>query len=457
MGFETVGNATLVCHDKRPILVTDPWIVGTAYFGSWGRTHEIPVDVLETIRNCDFVWLSHGHPDHLSPRSLELLQGKKFLLPDHVGGRIFAAFRERGLDVVVMKDRRWYPISDRIRALSIADYNQDAILLVDLCGNLIANLNDASDRGWAADVRRTVAKYKVSFLLQQPKGTGNAVMLNLWDEDGTFIGPKEARRRPIGRLLAGQSKMFGTRFCVPFSSMNRFQRADSMWAQKYLINLSDYPIGFESTTTELLPAFIRYDCIKDIVETLNPLENKSEPADPGEFGDDWSEPLEPSDRDKITRYFRAISHLEDFLDFIRVRVGGNDHVVELARSHFDRGLTFEAPRTSLMTAIENEIFDDLLNGNFMKTTIHGREKRLLSGPDFTPYVAKYADNGLAKSKEELDAYFNQYMRRAPLAYLKHRIENRSANFLRFSLEEDSPLFRLGMRTYYWAKGQGFSH
>jgi hypothetical protein len=457
LGFETVGNATLVCHDKRPILVTDPWLVGTAYFGSWGQTHEIPVEALETIRNCDFVWLSHGHPDHLSPRSLELLQGKKYLLPDHVGGRIFAAFKERGVDVVVMKDRRWYSISDRIRILSIADYNQDAILLVDIGGNLVADLNDASDRGWSGDVRRTIAKYKVSFLLQQPKGTGDAVMFNLWDEDGTFIGPKAERRRLIGRLLAAQSRMFGTRFCVPFSSLNRFQRTDSVWAQKYLIKLSDYPIGFESTTTELLPAFMRYDCTRGMVETLDPLENKSEPADPSEFGDDWSEPLESSDREMITRYFKAISHLEDFLDFIRVRVGGKDHVVELARSHFDRGLTFEAPRKSLMTGIEYEIFDDLLNGNFMKTTIHGREKRLLSGPDFTPYVAKYADNGLAKSKEELDAYFKQYMMRAPLAYLRHRIENRSTNFLRFSLEEDSPLFKLGMRTYFWVKGRGFSH
>jgi len=49
------------------------------------------------------------------------------------------------------------------------------------------------------------------------------------------------------------------------------------------------------------------------------------------------------------------------------------------------------------------------------------------------------------------------MMRAPLAYLRHRIENRSTNFLRFSLEEDSPLFKLGMRTYFWVKGRGFSH
>jgi len=456
LGFETVGNATLVCHDKRPVLVTDPWIVGTAYFGSWGRSHEIPAETLETIRSCEFVWLSHGHPDHLSPSSLELLQNKKFLLPDHVGGRILDGLMDRGLSVTAMKDRRWYPISDKIRVLSIADYNQDAILLVDLDGTLVANLNDASDRGWARDVKCAVAKSRVSFLLQQPKGTGDADMVNLWQEDGTFIEPRAANRRPIGRLLAGQSREFGTSFCVPFSSMHRFQRADNVWAQKYQLKLSDYSMGFESRTTKLLPAFIRYDAMRGEAEPLNPLDNNSEPADPREFGDDWSEPLEHSDRGKITRYFKAISHLENFLDFIRVRVGGKEHVVELAKSRFDRGLTFEAPRNSLMTSIENEIFDDMLNGNFMKTTIHGKEKRLLSGPDFVPYVGKYADNGLAKSKQELDAYFREYMMRAPLAHLKHRIEKRSINFLRFFLKENSHLFKLGVRTYSWAKGKGFS-
>ena len=132
-------------------------------------------------------------------------------------------------------------------------------------------------------------------------------------------------------------------------------------------------------------------------------------------------------------------------------------MVELAKRRFDHGLTFEAPRNSLMTAIENEIFDDVLNGNFMKTTIHGKEERLLAGPDFSPYVTKYADNGLAKSKDELNAYFKQYMMRAPLAYLKHRIARRSTNLLRFSVKEDSQLFRLGARTYFWLSGRGFSY
>jgi hypothetical protein len=56
---------------------------------------------------------------------------------------------------------------------------------------------------------------------------------------------------------------------------------------------------------------------------------------------------------------------------VTVRVGGKDHTIDLARRKFERGITFEVPRSSLMTAVEYEVFDDLLIGNFMKTTLHG--------------------------------------------------------------------------------------
>ena len=61
-------------------------------------------------------------------------------------------------------------------------------------------------------------------------------------------------------------------------------------------------------------------------------------------------------------------------------------------------IRFSAPKNSLVTAIKNEIFDDMLIGNFMKTQLINIRSLY---PDFTPYVAKYADNGMAKNKIEL--------------------------------------------------------
>lgn len=109
-----------------------------------------------------------------------------------------------------------------------------------------------------------------------------------------------------------------------------------------------------------------------------------------------------------------------------------------------------------MTAIENEIFDDMLIGNFMKTTLHGSFGHRALYPHFSPYVAKYADNGLAKSKQELDTYFRNYATRAPLDYLKHRMLASAVNFGRSSLERDSLSYVVAKRTYRWFKESGKS-
>ena len=123
--------------------------------------------------------------------------------------------------------------------------------------------------------------------------------------------------------------------------------------------------------------------------------------------------LEKDDARDAARYFKAIEHLRGAYDFVNLRVGGRDNFVDLNRRR-NRGLTFEAPRHSLMAAIRGRVFDDLLIGNYMRTTLHGSTRGLY--PHFTPYVAKYADNGGARTKREVKAYMAEYRRRAPLDF-----------------------------------------
>ena len=85
-GFETMGNATiLVVQDGKPAIATDPWLAGTCYFGSWALDHPLTEKQIADVRACEWLWFSHGHPDHLHEPSLDLLpQGQKVLLADHL-------------------------------------------------------------------------------------------------------------------------------------------------------------------------------------------------------------------------------------------------------------------------------------------------------------------------------------------------------------------------------------
>ncbi len=425
IGFDTIGNATILCYDSKPVLVTDPWITGSAYFNSWTFSHVIPEAQRQAIQSAEYIWLSHGHPDHLSSASLKLLRDKKILLPNHVGSRIYDGLKVQGYDVHLLKDRVWTKLSDHIRILTIADYNQDAILLIDINGRLLVNLNDASDRGWGHFVKKTVANYPLSFLLCL-SGFNDADMINFFDESGQrVLPPLTAKKTPFGGAIARKAEWFGVNYFIPSSSMHRYQRKDSLWANEYTTALSDYAVGFQSKTCEILPAYTRYDCERDAASQIKPVERTITVIDPEQSGDSWNEPLEAADIPLLEKYFQSIEHLKSVLSFVTIRVSGKDHEIKLGPAHLKKGIVFEVPRNSLMTAVQFEIFDDLLIGNFMKTTLLGKWDRKRLYPDFTPYVAKYADNGQAKTKHDLEAYFVQYRQRALFDHVRHQIQSKS--------------------------------
>src|SRR5438067_4993462 len=103
-----------------------------------------------------------------------------------------------------------------------------------------------------------------------------------------------------------------------------------------------------------------------------------------------------------------------------------------------------------MSCIEHELFDDLLIGNYMRTTLHDVEALY---PHFTPFVAKYGDNGGAKTKRELARYFGHYCMRDPIAHTLKTLADASEMTLRKAIPEGSTMFRFAKRTYYAYAGR----
>ena len=105
-----------------------------------------------------------------------------------------------------------------------------------------------------------------------------------------------------------------------------------------------------------------------------------------------------------------------------------------------------------MTSINYQIFDDILIGNFMKTTWHGAWSETTLYPDFSPYVAKYADIGKAKTKNDLSAYFKEYKKRMDIKGIvdifQQKIEKKSKNTFRSWVAEDSATYQLSKKLYY---------
>ncbi len=445
LGFETCGNATLIAYDRgEPVLATDPWLVGLQYFGSWMLPYRFTEAQETALARAKFVWLSHGHPDHLNLPSLERLRRAVLLVPQHRGGRIFRDLQAAGYMVREVPTGEWVALTDRIAILTVPDWNQDAAVLIALgrrCG--VLNLNDGGGLGNRALLARELKAFGRRFVLRLINYS-DGDMMNFFTESGERIEPVWVVKKPLGLVYSALLKRWDGTHTAPFSCHHVYAREDSRWASRYETPLEAHGEGFNPARGEFIPGFFSYDALADRWQLSEPERVPRVFHAPSEFGDDWSECLEREDVAALERYFLRFEHLRRRFEFINLRVGGRDHTISIGGPR-GRGLTFEAPRGSLMSAVRGEIFDDLLLGNFVRTILHGGVRSVY--PDFAPFVAKYGDNGRAFTEAELHEYFAAYRRAAGLQGWLDQLRVESSRKLRVTLAANRTVY-LTARSLY---------
>ena len=78
--FEFINHSCFSLSYNNISLTVDPWLEGTVFNKSWNLLVETPEKSLDTVKNSDFIWFSHEHPDHFNPLSIKLLPLEKIYL-----------------------------------------------------------------------------------------------------------------------------------------------------------------------------------------------------------------------------------------------------------------------------------------------------------------------------------------------------------------------------------------
>ena len=66
------NSAAVVIQENSTKILIDPWFFDGEYFGSWGIYP--PYDFKsEEFEDVDYIYISHVHPDHCSPKTLSKL------------------------------------------------------------------------------------------------------------------------------------------------------------------------------------------------------------------------------------------------------------------------------------------------------------------------------------------------------------------------------------------------
>jgi hypothetical protein len=424
--FETLGNATIqVFQDGWPVLATDPWLLGTCYFGSWALDHPLTAQQIENVANSDNVWISHGHPDHLHEPSLNLLaKGKRILLPNHYDDHIRDYLRGRRFEVTVLPYRQWFRLGPKLRVMCMDNMNQDGILVIEAGDALLLNLNDSPVAGEVGFLRGIVARHPNDKTYLFAMCSVDADMFNFVDQQGrSLVRPPEVRKPPEVWRVGRMAKRLGVRnFCCS-SSQHIYARSDSAWANPHRITWHDMRRHWNQPEVRLVPPFATVDLADGKVTQNHPTHQPN----PGQFGsttgeDDWDAPLTDAEWRTVADFFGRFELLRRHMNFLEISVGGQTRRLEIGerrrRASRQRGARFVVPRRSLMEAVATGYFDDLLIGNFMRVSLSNM--RLY--PIFTPLVAKVGGNAQVYTRTQYGRFLARYFRRNPVGSLAYMLD-----------------------------------
>jgi hypothetical protein len=420
--FETLGNATIqLFRDGRPVLATDPWLIGTCYYGSWALDHPLTTHQIENVANSEYIWISHGHPDHLHEPSLKLLlRGKRILIGELYGSTIHDSLKAKGFQVTVLPYRQWRRLGPTLEVMCIDNMNQDSILVIRAGDALLLNINDSLVAGELRFLRRLVAHHPNEKTYCFALCSIDADMFNFVDRNGHSLVRPPVERKPLEvHRVARLAKALAVRnFCCS-SSQHVYARVDSAWANDHRITWHDIRRWWNEPSVHLVPPFASVDLRNGVATENYPVHE----PDPAQFGtitgaENWNAELTEAEWCEVTQFFTKFALLPRHMDFVEISVGREIRRIEISRRNRHaraRGARFSVPKQSLLDAVASGYFDDLLIGNFMQ--VYLTNMRLY--PHFTPLIAKIGGSAGVYTHAQYQTFFAHYFWRNPVGTITY--------------------------------------
>lgn len=145
--IEILSHATLSIEYDGFRLVTDPWLDGPAFLDGWTQYPPPTCDINNVTSETDAIWITHEHPDHLNPRTLDHFSNETpIYVPELNYRRLSTRLHELGFENVhSLPTDTSYQLTNNIEAVCFESNStwNDSILALNCGGFKILNFNDA--------------------------------------------------------------------------------------------------------------------------------------------------------------------------------------------------------------------------------------------------------------------------------------------------------------------------
>lgn len=113
-----LGHASFLVETNSIRFLLDPWIEGKCFFESWSPL--IDIDIENDIKNVDYIWFSHEHPDHFHPASVKKLLNYfkkvdfKVVFQRTIDGKVKKFFKSiYNIDIIELGNSKTLEINDQ--------------------------------------------------------------------------------------------------------------------------------------------------------------------------------------------------------------------------------------------------------------------------------------------------------------------------------------------------------
>ena len=131
-----INHACLLFSLGNVQFATDPWVIGSAFCNGWWLSKKSPDDVFAKLNRCDFIYISHNHPDHLHEKTLEhIRKDMPIITAKFLSESCSKLLRRQGFTNILEMDFNTKLVDNKseiaLTVLKSGDFRDDSGLLVE--------------------------------------------------------------------------------------------------------------------------------------------------------------------------------------------------------------------------------------------------------------------------------------------------------------------------------------
>ncbi|WP_156885491.1 MBL fold metallo-hydrolase [Massilia niastensis] len=280
MKITFVGHASILIETGGVRILSDPWWRGPCFGAQWWVYPPPAVDVLKDARP-DYIYISHGHHDHLHPGTLAQFSRDTLILVAQ-SSNMTRFIRDMGFNVIEVGDEDIALGGEGVSCRIIPTYSDDTLMAISDGREVCLNINDALHSAPAtvqeALAARLKALYPVIDYVFCGYGTASHFPNCYVIPDKNRAATAAHRQAYFNRQWARLIDRLAPRFGFPFAADVVFLEEDLQWANEPMHNSERPTDAFRKVfpdsrvcVTDIAPGHVIEDGVTRHAELRKPL------------------------------------------------------------------------------------------------------------------------------------------------------------------------------------------